>query len=83
MRIAKATDEEFQRVVHKRGVPEVHGFLGRMNVGEVVRIIDHDHEERAGNHCVLANRIRRSAFSRGMKLSQRHDGDDLLVKRVS
>ena len=81
-KISKEKPEVFESidVVGRQLSPETVA-LREMKVGEVLRFGEHKHGETLSG-CILRFRLRQDSRLHGWSLETRHDGDDLLVKRV-
>ena len=81
MDIVKETAKVFDSISTKRtgAKAEVTIAVEALEIGEVIRIKTHVH---SGKHCNMVLKIHGLAQKNGRKFSARHDGDDLLVKRV-
>lgn len=81
--IVKATCDEFNRVSGARNVPGPEVLAAdKLKVGEVIRIVNHDHSQspsHTSKQCRLQNTV--SVHGHGT-LATRHDGADLLIKRI-
>ena len=84
MEIVSETVEQFYSVRSGTQLkPETRAVL-EMEVDSVIRISDHEHVTHKSNRaaCNVSMAINITAKARGMKVSCRHDGPDLLVMRI-
>ena len=86
MKIVPATVEEF-RDLQGHGTPKGEGKLQLLikgiPVAGVVRLVEHEHNvNKEGRVCYLTRSLSQAARSIGAKISVRHNGADLLVRRL-